>query len=336
MKIYFFLSKNENCATTYGGRLFATALKSLGYNAEVIQDTEKKFNILKNPDCGAIFFQKTIQCPAHTSQYIKALKGKVHLIHIDNDHLDMQSIEHIETLKTSDLVLVCTAKHHEALKKIINTPVEIVSNLLDFDNYPYVPIEKKKNNPLIISWQQADADAYTKDLLTIAKPLSNLYRKYGIDLHLYGWHMGKDYPDHSQEIRTIWPFAKFIEYRPLELYFKEIVPKIGNSDIFVMPYINHADRWGKSAFGLKRIMLLGVPIVALATEHHRTLIQNGFNGFLASTEEEWYEALEKLIVNPELRKNFSLRSRQLLESEYNNHTTMQKFMNAVNKHMPLF
>ena len=60
------------------------------------------------------------------------------------------------------------------------------------------------------------------------------------------------------------------------------MPKISKSDIFILPYINIPDRIGKSGFSLKRIMLLGIPVVASCTDHNKSIINDGIDGFLAS------------------------------------------------------
>ncbi|MCT4686663.1 glycosyltransferase [Vallitalea sp.] len=336
MKSYFFIIPSGNPTTTYANLLFVKALTDLGYDIEPVLDLSTKYTILKNPDCDAIFFQKTIQCPAHTKKYIEHLKGKVKLIHIDNDFQDMYKIDKLETLKITDLIIVCTSQHKRALKEYTNVPIEIVSNIVDFENYNYVPITQKSNNPLVISWQQACADAYIQDLLMIAKPLCEIHERYNTELHLYGWYMGKNHPDQRHEIREVMPFAKFIEYQPLTKYLTDIVPNLSQSDIFIMPYINHKGRWGKSSFGLKRIMLLGLPIVASNTEHHRTLIKNGENGFLATTNEQWYVNLESLVKSKDLRESFAIKSRKLIETNYNHELIIQQLINAVNKHISLF
>ncbi|MCT4545236.1 MAG: glycosyltransferase [Vallitalea sp.] len=336
MKAYFFIISSGNSTTSYANTLLALELKNLGYNIDIVKDNDRKKSILNNPDCDAIFFQKTIQCPLHTHKYISHLKNKVHLIHIDNDFQDMGSKEKIKTLKLSDLVIVCTNKHKKALRSFTSSPIEVVSCMIDSQNYSYVSIDEKHNNPLIISWQQDCADAYTKDLLMIATPLNKLHELYKIQLNLYGWHMGKDYRDLRHKIDKIIPFATFIPHKPLNEYLTELVPKIANSDIIIMPYIDHPGRWGKSAFGLKRLMLLGLPAVVSDTEHNRTLITNGENGFLASTPEQWYNSLESLILDKSLRQKFSINSKQIIDTKYSNSIIIKQFIASVNKHINLF
>lgn len=336
MKIYFFLLGSKNATTSYSNTLFALGLQNLGYEVEIVRDLERKKCILKNPDCEAIVFQKTIQCPAHTSRYIGHLKGKVHLIHIDDDFQDMHLNEHVKTLKMTDLILVGTNQHKKALKDYTQVPVETISCVLDTEHYPYVPIQQKNNQRLIISWQQSCADAYTKDLLSIAEPLHHIIEKYPVDLHLYGWHMGKDYPDHRKEILDVFPEATFVAYEPMDQYIQHIVPRLSQSDLFLMPYIDIPHRWGKSGFGLKRVMLMGIPIIASNMEHHRELITPEQTGFLASNHQEWYHAMEKLVLSHALRQHIAINARKHMETAYNEEAVLRRFIDAIKAHIPIF
>jgi glycosyltransferase involved in cell wall biosynthesis len=249
----------------------------------------------------------------------------------------MKDKEHIETLNISDLILVGTHLHKRKLKQhYTSTPVEVISCMLDFAKYKYVPIKEKNNDQVIISWQQSCADAYVDDILLIAQVLNNLVKSYGVKIHLYGWHMGKDYKDNRSVVKEVLPSAKFIKYEPMERYIKNIVPQISKSDIFIMPYINSPYRWGKSGFGLKRMMLLGIPVVVSSTQHHNTMIKNGVNGFTASNNKEWYYYLEKLIKDKSLREIFSINGRKSMEKEFNNEKVIKQFIKMVNKHLDVF
>lgn len=337
MKIFFFLSANENAVSTYSDKAIALGLKKMGYDIEIIQDKEAKLNILKNPACDAILFQKTIQCIGHTEPYLKHLKGKIPLIHIDDDFQDMVVKEHIDTLNITDLILVGTRQHKIALADYTNTPAEEFSCVVDFENYPYIQGNQKSNQPLIVSWQQGCADAYVREFLMIKDSLNALHKLYGIELHLYGWHMGKDYPDKRKVVLDVLPFAKCIEYQPMEEYLMNVVPELSKSDIFIMPYnMSDKDRIGKSGFGLKRVMSLGIPAIVTDTPHHRDLIKNGVNGFLASNDEEWFSSIKELIINEKLREKLSLNARKFIELHYSEDAVLKRFINAVNKHISIF
>lgn len=336
MKGYFFLLNKKNSTTTFSDLLFAKTLIKLGYNIEIIYNLDDKLSILKNCDADIIFFQKTIQCPAHTSKYISHLKNKTFLCHIDDDFQDMSSTEHINTLKVTDLILVGTEAHKNILKNYVSTPTETISCLLDFENYKY---NSPRDNILptpVISWQQSCADAYVNDLLSIAEPLIDLHKKYNYQLNLYGWHMGIDYRDLSEPIKKTFPWANLIPYQPMEKYITNIIPQISKSDIFILPYIDVPDRIGKSGFSLKRIMLLGIPVVASSTAHNKTIINNGVDGFLSSSKDEWYNNINKLISNRDLRFKISKAAHDKIENYYSEEIIIKKFIDNVFKYFPSF
>lgn len=61
---------------------------------------------------------------------------------------------------------------------------------------------------------------------------------------------------------------------------------------------------------------LEVPTVAAGTGPFREAISDGADGFVAGSEEEWMEKLERLIENPELRKTMGENARKKVLKEY--------------------
>lgn len=326
--IYFFLINNENSITTYSGKLFAGGLAKAGFAVEIVQDDQKKQRVLETAKEGAIIFQKCLH-PLHQAQRIRHLKGKVALIHIDDDWMDMASQAHLDTLNVSDLILVASKDHQKALARYTQTPCRLIWAMPDLQNFPYYPFERRKNKPLIIAWQQSCADGYTGDLLSIAAPLRKLHQKYRFRLRLYGWHLGVDYPDCRSLVDRKLPFAELIPYVPLHQYLKVVVPEIRKADIFIVPYLNHPSRKGKGGFGLRRMMLLGVPVVVSALGNHQEILVDGKNGFLARNEAEWELKLGMLLANPALRKRFSEKGRKTVETQFGPARCLESFIAAL-------
>lgn len=337
MNIKFFLSNNNLAPTTISGKLFANALIKRGYNIEIVQEFNRKREILSKISCDIIIFQKTFD-KGHSYKDVQHVKGKVPLIYIDDDFLGMNDKNHINTLNVADLILVGNKQHETLMHKYTKTPVETITSIHDFENYLYTPFEKRKNYPLIISWQQSLADVYISDLLSIKYPLINLHKEYGVRLQLYGWHEGKHYgkPDNRNFVKKYFPFAEFISFMPYDNYIRHIVPKIAMSDIFIVPYLDIPDRYGKAGFGLKRIMMLGVPVIVSNIGIHKELIQDGINGYIATTRDEWYKKLKQLIIEPDIRKKFSLTGRNLIDTKYSYDNCVNIFIDAIKKYIPDF
>ena len=59
---------------------------------------------------------------------------------------------------------------------------------------------------------------------------------------------------------------------------------------------------GKSQLKIFEAGIMGIPSVVSATASHRDAIEHGHDGFLAASEAEWTNVLEKLVMDEELRK----------------------------------
>jgi glycosyltransferase involved in cell wall biosynthesis len=87
-------------------------------------------------------------------------------------------------------------------------------------------------------------------------------------------------------------------------------------DVGVYPLAD--DEWSKGKCGFKAIefMSCGVPVVAAAVGVNREIIQDGVNGFLASSEDEWVEKLGRLLADRDLRRRFAAAGRRTIEERY--------------------
>jgi glycosyltransferase involved in cell wall biosynthesis len=90
-------------------------------------------------------------------------------------------------------------------------------------------------------------------------------------------------------------------------------------DIGVYPLAD--DEWSKGKCGFKAIqfMACGVPVIASAVGVNREIIEDGVNGFLASSESEWVEKLGRLLSDPALRQRFADAGRRTVENRYSVH-----------------
>ena len=100
-------------------------------------------------------------------------------------------------------------------------------------------------------------------------------------------------------------------------------------DIGVYPLAD--DEWSKGKCGFKAIefMACGVPVVAAAVGVNREIIEDGVNGFLASTDAEWEHKLGRLIAEPALRAEFARAGRRTIEERYSLHMNAPKLAAVV-------
>ena len=87
-------------------------------------------------------------------------------------------------------------------------------------------------------------------------------------------------------------------------------------DIGVMPLPD--DAWSKGKCGLKALqfMALGTPTVCSPVGVNTEIVQDGENGFIAASEEEWVEKLGRLLRSVELRERVGMAGRTTVERKY--------------------
>jgi glycosyltransferase involved in cell wall biosynthesis len=98
-----------------------------------------------------------------------------------------------------------------------------------------------------------------------------------------------------------WPYVSW----------EKLVEVTGRLDLTIAPLepdnlLNEA----KSALKYFEPGLVEVPVVASPTEDFRAAIRHGVNGFLAATDEEWYNSLRSLVGDAALRQQVAQAARQ--------------------------
>jgi glycosyltransferase involved in cell wall biosynthesis len=94
------------------------------------------------------------------------------------------------------------------------------------------------------------------------------------------------------------------------------IADIHSFDVGIMPLPD--DSWGRGKCGYKLIqcMACGRPVVASPVGTNRRIVDDGINGFLAETEEDWVRALRTLRDDRALRIKMGKAARRKVESEY--------------------
>lgn len=87
-------------------------------------------------------------------------------------------------------------------------------------------------------------------------------------------------------------------------------------DLAVCPLVD--DEWtrGKETFKMKEYMAAGLPQVLSPVGYGLEVIENGVEGFFATSSDEWFERLMLLIGEPELRSAMGAAARRKIETRY--------------------
>ena len=78
------------------------------------------------------------------------------------------------------------------------------------------------------------------------------------------------------------------------------------------------NEWERGKCGLKALqyMASGLPVVASPVGVNKEIIQDGINGYLAETSQEWEDKLKLLLEGEERRREIGLKGRETVENHY--------------------
>jgi glycosyltransferase involved in cell wall biosynthesis len=94
------------------------------------------------------------------------------------------------------------------------------------------------------------------------------------------------------------------------------VPELQKMDVGIMPLIDLPFQRGKCGYKLIQYMACGIPVVASPVGVNSEIVSHGENGLLASSDEEWTEALNTLLSDASLRQKMGKMGRSIVEERY--------------------
>ena len=110
-----------------------------------------------------------------------------------------------------------------------------------------------------------------------------------------------------------WPGVRLI-CQPWRL--ESEIEDLQSFDIGLMPLADDEYARYKCGFKMLQYMGVGIPAVVSPVGVNRDVIQDGVNGFLASTSDEWRNRLSRLIEDPALRARLGGAGRETVERQY--------------------
>jgi glycosyltransferase involved in cell wall biosynthesis len=189
-------------------------------------------------------------------------------------------------IQAADLVTTPTHALAEVLSQL-NPRIAVLPNTIPERLLQLQPEHRER---FIIGWQ--GAAQHVRDLQLIYNPILRFMLRYSdVEFHAWGVQGTLDFPDAlaSRIITHPWVGSVWAHYYRL------------NMDIGLAPLDpNDTFNFTKSDIRLREYAALGIPFIASDSDAYTTTA-NAVRGMLASSEEEWEEALTKLYENPDLR-----------------------------------
>ncbi len=215
-------------------------------------------------------------------------------------------------IKMSSHIIVCN-KYLKGKLYNYNPSITIIPTSINTDKFN-VRNNKDLNNELIIGW--IGSHTTLPCLNQIIPALQELSKKYKFILKIVGG--GRDF-----EI----PGVKVINEKWL---LDKDVENFQSLDIGIYPLPDNEWARAKTPFKTIQYMSVGVPTVASNVGGNMEIIQDGINGFLASTEDEWFKKISLLIENPELRRRVGMAGRKTVEEKYSVNVNAPRYLEIFN------
>lgn len=237
------------------------------------------------------------------------------LFELPPEHPDRQNRLFIEALLPmlevfleADLVTVSSPGLWEYCMKIREN-VAILPNFLDDQIWTLRSPSISTDPPLTIGY--LGGHSHKPDIEIILPVINELLARYPNRLRFVFW--GKDLLNSSEY------YNEAITHIPIDMpSYPEFVQffQTVSVDIFIAPLRDSHFNRCKSGIKFLEYSALGVPGVYSNLDPYALVVTQGYDGFLATTTEEWINYLIQLIENPSLRETMGRNAQKTIKEKW--------------------
>lgn len=283
-------------------------------------------NVLKAAEYDIIFIQREAFITGTTFFEKKFSKSKAKVVYDFDDSIWISNVSEAnkkwnwlknpnktkEIITISDMIFAGNQYLADYAKQS-NKNVEIIPTTIDTKEYKKI---SSNNSKICIGWS---GSITTIQHFEYAIPfLLELKKKYSeeIEFKVIG---DKNYTHTELEINGI-GWNKEDEIKELSSF-----------DIGIMPLPN--DKWASGKCGLKGLqyMALEIPTIMSPVGVNTKIIEDGINGFLAESKEEWVEKLSILIESEISRNKIGSAGRETVINKYSVVANQKKYLTLFNQ-----
>ncbi len=182
-----------------------------------------------------------------------------------------------------------------------NTQVEVIPTVIDTDRYAPRPTAPRANGKVVIGWTGSLTSVAH---LQLAFPMLRELQDKLSDKLIFRVISDRDLEAPGLNVENVrWNAATEAD-------------DLAAIDIGIMPLPDNEWSRGKCGFKGLQYMGMGKAVVLSRVGVNSTIVQDGVNGFLASSDAEWKEKLSKLIADADLRQRLGQAARKTVEEKY--------------------
>ncbi len=184
---------------------------------------------------------------------------------------------------------------------------QVVINPTTIDTKYHVPNAQKKSE-LTIGWTGTHSTSKYLDL--ILPTITALRKKH----HFRFLVISNLMPDAQCEGMQFLPWNK-----------NEEIEQLAQFDIGVMPLENSEWEKGKCGFKALQYMAMGIPAVVSPAGINPQIIVDGKNGYLCHENQEWFDKLDRLLEDENLRHYLGKNGRKTVIDQYSVDSNLKNF-----------
>ena len=266
-----------------------------------IKNILTKFNILRKAKSEVIYAQKGIFQRGMIQLY--SLFKSRRLVFDFDDAIYLKDQGKVNKMIRLSKLIITGNEHLKNYARKFNKNVYVVPTSINTDVWK--PFPKKGREEPVIVWIGTPSNFRFLNILV--KPLEKVSQKYNFTFKIIS---AFDFPQYTL------PDFKGVRVKRVKWSLNTEIQELSEVDIGVYPLPDNELARGKCGLKTLQYMAMEIAPVCSAVGVNNLMIKEGFNGFLARTEDEWIKKLSLLIRNEALRKKFGKNARTTVEETY--------------------
>lgn len=229
-----------------------------------------------------------------------------------------------DIIKVSDAMTVTNEPLREFYSKM-NKNVFTLPNYMDFDGYWDTQLRKNETDTIRLGW--AGGLSHKDDLQIVIPVIEKVLKKYPNVKFVYCGYGGMHDPN-APEIEAVYGEDLFrsiprsrrelISGVPVE-YWPKRLATLG-LDIAIAPLVSGGDRghWNECKTPIKWMEYATQQIPTVCSKiKYGEVVEHGRTGYLAETEDEWFDYICELIEDEKLRKTIGVNAYNEVKANHN-------------------
>lgn len=193
--------------------------------------------------------------------------------------------------------------------------VSVIPTTLDVARYRPQPRASKPEGLVRIGW--SGSQTTSRYLRQIEAPLRRALAELPVELVVTG--------------DSAFRLAGAERVRVLPWRAETEIAEVGAFDIGLMPLPD--DEWSRGKCGFKALlyMALGVAPIVSPVGVNAQIVTDGANGLWAESEDQWFEALARLVADPGLREKLGAAGRETVVERYSGQRWAPRFLEVLHE-----